>query len=142
MSDQPIKVLLVEDDPEQAHLLREMLNIGQLAPLKVEHADCLSTALKRLAQVDIDVILLDLSLPDSWGCDTFTKVHVQAPDVPIVVLSGLSAENPTVRAVQKDALDYLVKGQVDVNLLMQAIRRATESEWAVWEDGQTARFDR
>jgi DNA-binding response OmpR family regulator len=142
MSDQPIKVLLVEDDPEQAHLLREMLNIGQLAPLKVEHADCLSTALKRLAQVDIDVILLDLSLPDSWGCDTFTKVRVQAPDVPIVVLSGLSAENPTVRTVQEGALDYLVKGQVDVNLLMQAIRRATESEWAIRKDGQTARFDR
>jgi DNA-binding NtrC family response regulator len=131
MSDQPIKVLLVEDDPEQAHLLQEMLNIGQLAPLRVEHADCLSTALKRLAQIDIDVILLDLSLPDSWGCDTFSKVHVQAPDVPIVVLSGLSAEIPAVRAVQNDALDYLVKGQVDVNLLMQAIRRAIESEWAM-----------
>jgi DNA-binding NtrC family response regulator len=131
MSDQPIKVLLVEDDPEQAHLLREMLNIGQLAPVKVEHVDCLSTALKRLAQVDIDVILLDLSLPDSWGCDTFTKVHIQAPNVPIVVLSGLSAENPAVRTVQEGALDYLVKGQVDVNLLIQAIRRATQSEWAM-----------
>jgi two-component system cell cycle sensor histidine kinase/response regulator CckA len=131
MSDQPIKVLLVEDDPEQAHLLREMLNIGQLAPVKVEHVDCLSTALKRLAQVDIDVILLDLSLPDSWGCDTFTRVHIQAPNVPIVVLSGLSAESPAVRTVQEGALDYLVKGQVDVNLLIQAIRRATQSEWAM-----------
>jgi two-component system cell cycle sensor histidine kinase/response regulator CckA len=142
MADQPIKVLLVEDDPEQAHLLREMLNIGQMAPLQVEHVDCLSTALKRLAQVDIDVILLDLSLPDSWGCDTFTRVHVQAPDVPIVVLSGLSAENPTVRAVQEGAQDYLIKGQVDVNLLMRAIRRATEPEWAIWEDEKPPRFDR
>jgi DNA-binding response OmpR family regulator len=142
MSDRPINVLLVEDDPEQAHLLREMLNIGQVTPLKVEHADCLSTALTRLAQVDIDVILLDLSLPDSWGCDTFTKVHVQAPDVPIVVLSGLSAENPTIRAVQEGAQDYLVKGQVDVKLLMRAIHRATATEWTIREDEQTQHFDR
>ena len=142
MSDRPINVLLVEDDPEQAHLLREMLNIGQVTPLKVEHADCLATALTRLAQVDIDVILLDLSLPDSWGCDTFTKVHVQAPDVPIVVLSGLSAENPTIRAVQEGAQDYLVKGQVDVKLLMRAIHRATATEWTIWEDEHTQRFDR
>jgi len=126
----PIRALLIEDNPADARLIREMLRDAGSAQAEVElaHADRLSPGLERLSQHDVDVVLLDLSLPDSHGFDTFTTVHTQAPDVAIVVLSGLDDETLAVRAVQEGAQDYLVKGQVDGGAILRSMRYAIERQ--------------
>jgi len=142
MDDKPIKVLLIEDDPEYAYLVREMLAVAGGAPFDLECADRLSTGLERLAAGGIDVILLDLLLPDSWGLDTFVKAFAQVPGVPMIVLSGLGDEALAVEAVREGAQDYLVKGQVGGNLLVRAIRYAIERKRAEealsWESATNA----
>ncbi len=123
---QMIRILSIEDDYEYAYLLREMLAAAWDAPFDLVHSDRLSAGKKQLDTETFDLILLDLSLPDSWGFDTFADVYSRAPDVPIIVLSGLTDKKLAVRAVQEGARDYLVKGQVDANRLRQAIYCAVE----------------
>jgi two-component system phosphate regulon sensor histidine kinase PhoR len=126
MSVASFKVLLIEDNPGDARLLREMLvEIGD-APFELEWADRLSAGLDRLAKGDIDAILLDLSLPDSQGLGTFTQVYAQASHIPITVLTGLDDATLAVRAVREGAQDYLVKGSMDGNLLARTIRYGIE----------------
>ena len=126
MESELIKVLLVEDNAGDARLIREVLAEARGAAFDVERAGRLSTAMERLAAEGIDVVLLDLSLPDSQGLDTFAKAHAQAPQVPIIVLSGLDDEGLAVKAVREGAQDYLVKGQVDSDLLVRSMRYAIE----------------
>jgi len=126
MDNKHIKVLLIEDNPGDARLIGETLAEVKGALFDLECANKLSTGLERLAAGDIDVILLDLSLPDSRTFDTFAKAQAQAPEVPIVVLTGLDDEELAVKAVRGGAQDYLVKGQVDSNLLARAMRYAIE----------------
>jgi PAS domain S-box-containing protein len=128
-------ILLVEDSRTEARLIRDLLGrsplLGTKDPtLTVEEVDCLAAALERLATGDIDLVLLDLVLPDSQGLDTFLPVHTQAPDVPIIILSGLDAGGLAVEAVRQGAQDYLVKGQMDEHLLARAIRYAVERKRA------------
>jgi DNA-binding NarL/FixJ family response regulator len=130
MSEQPIKVLLIEDNPGDARLIREMLADVSGAWFDLEYADRLSSGLERLAVRDIDVILLDLMLPDSQRLDTFARTYTQAPQVPIVVLSYVDDEATAIEAVREGAQDYLVKGQVDGELLVRAIRYAIERKRA------------
>jgi two-component system cell cycle sensor histidine kinase/response regulator CckA len=130
MNDKPINVLLVEDNPGDARLIQEMLAEAGGALFDLGCADRLSTGLERLAVGDINVVLLDLGLPDSRGLDTFVRVRTQAPDVPIVVLTGLDDEALAVQAVEAGAQDYLVKGQVDSNPLARALRYAIERKRA------------
>jgi signal transduction histidine kinase/DNA-binding response OmpR family regulator len=130
MKDELIKVLLIEDDAGDARLIREVLNEVRGVAFEVECADRLSTGMERLAAEGIDVVLLALSLPDSRGLDTFAKAHAQAPQVPIIVLSGLDDEELAVRAVREGAQDYLVKGQVDSDLLVRSMRYAIERKRA------------
>ena len=120
------KVLLIEDDPEDALLLREMLAEGGGTRFDLECTDKLQTGLERLSRGKTDVLLLDLSLPDSIGLETVHKVHAHATGVPIVVLTGLNDEALAIKAVRQGAQDYLVKGQVDGNLLVRSIRYAIE----------------
>ncbi len=127
----PIKVLLIEDDSEHAYLSQEMLATAwHDTPFDLEHADRLSIGLERLASGGIDVILLDLLLPDGRELDTFTRVRAQAPDVPIIVMSCLSDEALAVEVVQKGAQDYLVKGRMDASTLARAIGYAIERKQA------------
>jgi PAS domain-containing protein len=86
--------------------------------------------LERLVEGGIDVVLLDLGLPDSRGLETLNRAHTQAPEVPIVVLTGLADETVGVKAVQEGAQDYLVKGQVDGDVLVRAIRYGIERKRA------------
>ena len=130
MSSNPIKVLLVEDNPGDARLIKEILSEARGILFDVECADRLSRARKHLADEGADLVLLDLTLPDSRGLDTFTKLRVYAPGIPIVVLSGLNDETIAVKAVQEGAQDYLVKGQVDSNVLIRSIRYAIERKKA------------
>jgi PAS domain S-box-containing protein len=128
MEGEKIRILLIEDNPGDARLLRELLAAKDGASFDLEHEDRLSTALARLAQGDIDVILLDLSLPDSQGLDGLNKICAQAPKVPIVVLSGLSDEAVAINAVQEGAQDYLVKGSVDSDSLVRSLHYAIERQ--------------
>jgi len=130
MNDKAIKVLLIEDNPGDVCLIREMLAEVRGVRFDLECADRLSTGLERLAEGGIDVILLDLGLPDSLGFDTFTTVYAQAPEAPIIVLTGLDDEALAVQAVRAGAQDYLVKGQVDGDLLVRAVRYAIERKRA------------
>jgi len=120
-----MKVLLVEDNRGDARLIQEMLRKGG-ARFELTHVIRLSKALQRLGEEAFDVILLDLGLPDSQGVDTFDKIHAQAPDAPVVVLSGTDNEALAIETVQHGAQDYLVKGEVDRNPLVRSIRYAIE----------------
>ena len=126
MGVRPIKVLLIEDSPGDARLLREALAEANDAAFGLEFVDRLSTGLRRLSEGEIDLALLDLGLPDSQGLDTLDRVQTEAPDVPIIVLTGTQDEGLGVKAVQIGAQDYLVKGEVDARLLVRAMRYAIE----------------
>lgn len=121
-----IKILLVEDNPYDAELLREMLLGVSSVQFEWVHVPLLGEALKRLREEKFDAILLDLSLPDSHGQETLAKAYAQAHDTPIVVLTGHSDENLAIRTVHQGAQDYLVKGQVDGPTLIRAVRYAIE----------------
>lgn len=126
MTDQPIKVLLIEDDPGDIDLLRELLTREKNRSYQVESADRLRLGLERLAQGGVDVVLLDLSLPDSVGLDTLVKVLAQKPDIPVVVMTGLDDEATAIRALSEGAQDYVVKGEIDASLVTRSIRYAIE----------------
>jgi len=130
MSNKAVKVLLIEDNPAYTRLIREILAEAKDSPFKLECADRLATGLACLAQGRIEVVLLDLGLPDSQGLSTLVKVRAEALTVPVVVLTGLDDEALAVEAVQEGAQDYLVKGQVDSNLLRRSIRYAIERKRA------------
>lgn len=121
-----IRVLIVEDNPGDARLLRETLATAGTPRFVVTHVDRLGEALNRLASERFDVVLLDLHLPDGEGLETFSRAHQNAPAAPIVVLTGLDDEDMAIRAVQAGAQDYLIKGQVPSTLLVRAVRYAME----------------
>jgi two-component system, cell cycle response regulator len=125
---QGTRVLLVEDNPGDARLVRESLNEGLPGQFLVRVAESLSQALEtlRTAADEVDVVLLDLSLPDSQGLETYRAVHALAPAVPILVLSGLNDESIALKAVNEGAQDFLRKARVDGEVLPRAIRYAIE----------------
>jgi DNA-binding response OmpR family regulator len=128
MSADPIRVLLIEDDPDDALLLKESLAEAGAVKVKLVHASSLSDGLKHSGEQEFDVVLLDLNLPDSTGLGTLSSLHTQAPQAPIVVLTGLADEALSVKALQAGAQDYLVKGQANSELLSRAIRYAIERQ--------------
>jgi sigma-B regulation protein RsbU (phosphoserine phosphatase) len=125
-----IRALLIEDNPGDARLLREMLREAGSAQARVElsHTDRLSSGLQHLEAHHPNVVLLDLTLPDSAGMDTFARVHAADESVPIVVLSGMDDEELAVRAVHEGAQDYLVKGTVDGGTVLRSMRYAIERQ--------------
>jgi two-component system, cell cycle sensor histidine kinase and response regulator CckA len=123
-------VLLIEDNEDDACLIREMLLETPKARVELEWVSQLEMGIARLAHGTIDLVLLDLSLPDSHGLETVDKVQTQAPNVPIVVLTGLDDEALADQAVRWGAQDYLVKGQLDRSYLTRAIRYAMERKQA------------
>jgi sigma-B regulation protein RsbU (phosphoserine phosphatase) len=121
-----VKVLLIEDNPSDARLIEVMLEHAGNGLVDIEHVERLSAGLQRLAQGGINVVLSDLSLPDSDGLDTFARLHARAPQIPIIVLSGLNDTKLALKAVHEGAQDYLIKGEVDGQLLVRAMRYAIE----------------
>jgi diguanylate cyclase (GGDEF)-like protein len=127
LHQRPIKVLLVESDREYLEELRDRL--GEVRPdaaLELEWAGELSQALARLTQGGIDVILLELELPDSRGIVTFERTYAFAPNVPIIVLTENEDDEVGVTTVQGGAQDYLVKEEVVPSLLVRSVRHAVE----------------
>ena len=121
--DADVRVLIVEDNSGDVRLLTEML-ADSARRFEIQSVSRLQDALERLKKNNIDLVLSDLSLPDSQGMETFRRLHACAPQVPIIVLSGLDDETLAVETVQEGAQDYLVKGHVDSHLLVRAIRYA------------------
>lgn len=130
MGRESMKLLLIEDSPSDARLVREMLTEVNPGLFELECAERLSAGLARLADGDIDVVLLDLALPDSMGLGTFFKAHAQAPQAAIVVLTSLNDEESAVQAVREGAQDYLVKGRVSSEHLARAVAYAKQRKQA------------
>jgi signal transduction histidine kinase len=123
--DEPIRVLLIEDNPADARLIEQMLGEARGLRCTLDWTPNLRAGLAFLREHPIDVVLLDLGLPESTGLPTLQRLLAQAARVPtLVVLSGLTDEDIAVQALQSGAQDYLVKGQVDSPLLVRAIRYA------------------
>lgn len=132
MKIEPIRVLLVEDNPADARLLLEALaEVGARRSVDLVHVPRLEAALNRLSEEAFDVVLLDLSLPDEHGIATLLRVRSHSPAVPIVVLSGMDDESLMVRAVREGAQDYLVKGRMDGHLVVRSLRYAMERKHAI-----------
>jgi CheY-like chemotaxis protein len=113
----PIPLLLLEDNKADAYQLIEMLEDADGQLWQITHSKRLSNALTCLTQTQFEVALLDLSLPDSKGLDTLVRVRSAAPDLPMVVLTGLDDQQISLQAVAQGAQDYLVKGQITVEVL-------------------------
>jgi DNA-binding NarL/FixJ family response regulator len=126
MNDSAIHVLLIEDNPTDALLLRQACAADPLIPCAFTHVERLSEGLKWLSRVRFDVVLLDLGLPDSQGLETFAKVQALASATPIVILTGLDDENLSLQAVRAGAQDYLPKAYIDGYIVTRAIRYAIE----------------
>ena len=125
-----LRLLIVEDDIIDRKLLERLLAQSSLDVAQVACADRLSKAVDLLRSSAFDLVLLDLGLPDSRGTESVIELQMHAPQVPIVVLSGLDDENMALTAMQKGVQDYLIKGQVDSTLLMRSIRYALERKKA------------
>lgn len=125
-----VRILLVEDNPADALLLKHTLAETGAGPCEVAFAESLGEAVRSLETGLPDVILLDLSLPDSRGLATVERTNAAAPSVPIVVLTGLDDEAIALEAVRRGAQDYLVKGCSDCRLLGRTIRYAMERKHA------------
>ncbi len=119
-------LLLVEDNPGDARLLREMLNEQSVHFTELTHLECMADAEKHLSARDVDIILLDLGLPDAEGVEAVRRVRIAAPRVPLVVLTGRDDETLAAQALQEGAQDYLIKGQIDSRGLLRALRYAVE----------------
>src|SRR4030081_1550105 len=127
MSKKSIKILLlVEDNPGDARLLREMFNELGLHRTELTHVECMSDAEKHLSEHAVDIIVLDLGLPDAQGLGAVRRAHTAAPHVPLVVLTGLDDESLAAEALQEGAQNYLIKGQIDARGLLRALRYAIE----------------
>lgn len=130
------RLLIVEDNPGDVRLLREMFKEDTSQATEVTHVESISEAEKHLSERSVDLILLDLGLPDSIGLDAVRRAHVAAPSVPLVVLTGLDDESLAAQALQEGAQDYLIKGQIETRGLFRAMRHAIERKGM--EDGRRA----
>jgi diguanylate cyclase (GGDEF)-like protein len=123
---QPIHTLLVEDDADGDYSLQAKFASSRRAHFPVEHRRTLSSAVSRMGAGNIDVVLLDLDLPDSSGVESVVRMHAAAPDVPIVVVTESDDEDLALRSLQAHAEDYLVKSRADRAVIHRTIRRALE----------------
>ena len=126
MPSEVLPILLVEDNPEHVAFLRQLLATPEFSHFHLETVDTLAAALDWLKTGSIELILLDLVLPDSDGLETFIRVTAAAPQTALVVLSGINDVGLAIETVQLGAQDYLVKGRVDNHLLLRAMHYAIE----------------
>ena len=126
-SKQPsVRVLLVDDDPQQITVVEEALDSQAPGEFRVDSTTCLADAIERIGDYPYDLVLLDLALPDADELEGILALQRIASDVPIVVLSGRDDEEIAVRAIQAGAQDYLVKGQARARELSRTLRYARE----------------
>lgn len=126
MDAEHVKVLLVEDNPDYAWMLQTILSRSNLGKFEVQHVENLDTAQQLTCSCDFDIILLDLTLPDSKGFSTFDAMYTLAPHIPIVVMTAINDKALALRAVREGAQDYLEKGEMEANQLIRAMLFALE----------------
>jgi diguanylate cyclase (GGDEF)-like protein/PAS domain S-box-containing protein len=126
MSKKSIKILLVEDNPGDARLLREMLSKQDALDIELTHVSSMSGAEGHIAKDAVDIILLDLGLPDVQGLGAVRRARAAAPRVPLVVLTGLHDEALAAQVLQEGAQEHLIKGQIETRGLVRAMRYAIE----------------
>jgi DNA-binding NtrC family response regulator len=122
----PINVFLIEDDTGFSRLVQDMLTEIEGGPFTFERVENLEKGIERIKKGGIDVVLLDLLLPDSEGIFTFFKLREVAEDIPVVVLSALEDDETAILAVREGAQDYLFKGIVNPAVLIRSIRHSIE----------------
>src|SRR5882724_6093873 len=125
-----INILVVEDNPPDFFIIEQMLLSSRLTIKNIHSASCLSEAKDILREHIIDLVLLDLSLPDSLGINTFLEIRPYAQKIPVIILSGLTDSEVALEALKKNAQDYLVKGEFNVNLLTKSIEYSIERKKA------------
>jgi DNA-binding response OmpR family regulator len=125
-NDRQATVLLIEDSPVDATMIRGQLTRGNGNAYEVVVESTLKNGLERLEVGDVDVILLDLTLPDTQGLETFLKAYRIAPQVPIVIITSLDDRDVAYNAVRSGAQDYLIKGKLDTESLIHAVNFAIE----------------
>ena len=131
MGEHALRLLVVDDNPHDVELVRAQLSEAHLdRPFLVESVARLSDAVRRLARGDVDVVLLDLGLPDANGTQGVVRLSREASDVPVVVLTGTDNEALGLRAVRDGAQDYLIKGKVAGPVLQRSLRFAIERKRA------------
>ncbi|WP_022851177.1 GGDEF domain-containing protein [Limisalsivibrio acetivorans] len=133
MSEKPVKILIIEDNPGDARLIEVMLEDVEGCEFAPIHADKLEDGMQYLSKEKFDVVLLDLALPDSFGMDSFYRLSAAYPDVPVVVLTGNDDESIALSAVREGAQDYLVKGQIDEKVLNRSVNYAIERQKTIAE---------
>jgi len=127
MSRRPIEtMLLIEDNPGDARLIRDMFKEQTAQNIELKQVERMADAEKFLALRLVDIIILDLGLPDVEGLDAVRRARKAAPGVPLVVLSGLDDESMALQAMQEGAQDYLIKGETKTRELVRAVRYAVE----------------
>ena len=124
--DESIRILLLEDDRNYSEMVRDVLARTSRVNFTLVVEERLQNALQTLGEQKFDVILLDLSLQDSNGFDTFAALYAHATQIPILVLTGMDDERLAVRTIREGAQDYLIKGQIDPPYLARVIRNAVE----------------
>jgi two-component system, NarL family, sensor histidine kinase UhpB len=125
MTGKSIHIILVEDNPGDALIIKEMLKDIYDDDFNLEHFQRVEEGVKHLNE-DFDIMLLDLNLPDSQGFETFKIMNENAPELPIIILTGLVDEELAINIVSEGAQDYLVKGQIDRQLLSRSIKYSIE----------------
>jgi two-component system, cell cycle sensor histidine kinase and response regulator CckA len=127
MASEMVRVLVIEDNPVEARLLREYARMANAADVQLEHCTTLREAIVRLATEEFQAVLLDLGIPDGpGGMGSFARAMAAAPGVPIILLTGPEDEMVAARAVQAGAQDYISKAEIHPTLLVRAIRYAVE----------------
>jgi signal transduction histidine kinase len=126
VKEKALQVLLVEDNAGDARLLREMFRTERLGSFELTHLLRVSEAVIHLAKGGVDIVLLDMGLPDGHGLNTVRRAHAAAPGVPLIILTGLDDEALAAEAMKEGAQDYLIKGQIENRALPRALRHAIE----------------
>jgi signal transduction histidine kinase len=126
MKEKALHVLLVEDNAGDARLLREMFGTEKPGSFELTHLLRMSEAMIHLGKGGVDVLLLDMGLPDAHGLETVRQARAAAPSVPLIVLTGLDDEALAAEAMKEGAQDYLIKGQIENRALPRALRHAIE----------------
>lgn len=119
-------LLIIEDNPGDARLLREMLSDERTRHTELIYAESMSEAEAHLSGKGVDLILLDLRLPDAEGLTAIRRARAAASRVPLVVLTGMDDEELAAQSLQEGAQDYLIKGQIESRALLRALRYAME----------------
>lgn len=133
MTTKPNSVLLIEDNPADAQLIMDILREEPDNTIEIVHANNLARGLEALARGGIAIVLLDLTLPDSSGYETFVTLAQKAPAMPIIVLTGQNDMELAIQIVHDGAQDYLIKSLVHYTMLARSIRYSIERKQALIE---------